>query len=266
MNELKVVSDGVLQVDLSTKMVRLNPIAKSCNKLVSDWLRLQGTQDLICEFQFSNAVMGNPITTIQGGRPSEQGTWVTKELAIAFMMWCSPSFAVGCLKKLDELFTTGETKLQHQAPSTFKEALLLAIEQQEKIEGLETQTKTLEIELDQSQDWLTIKKVAFLNNLTWQFFDWKILKEYSLYNSIDNFLYAYVPVSRESLLLPEEFPILCAFYHLSNIVRYNPSALNMLMDSKYWPVILALQSHGLYWFLLLFYRYMMQETVFINVI
>lgn len=179
MNELKVVSDGVLQVDLSTKMVRLNPIAKSCNKLVSDWLRLQGTQDLICEFQFSNAVMGNPITTIQGGRPSEQGTWVTKELAIAFMMWCSPSFAVGCLKKLDELFTTGETKLEHQAPSTFKEALLLAIEQQEKIEGLETQTKTLEIELDQSEDWLTIKKVAFLNALTWQFFDWKILKEYS---------------------------------------------------------------------------------------
>jgi excisionase family DNA binding protein len=181
MNDLKIVStnDGILEVNLNSKMVRLNPIAKSCNKLVSDWLRLQGTQDLICEFQFSNAVMGNPITTIQGGRPSEQGTWVTKELAIAFMMWCSPSFAVGCLKKLDELFTTGETKIEHQAPATFKEALLLAIEQQEKIENLENQTKTLEIELDQSHEWLTIKKVASLNSLNWQNLDWRLLKTIS---------------------------------------------------------------------------------------
>ena len=98
---------------------------------------------------------------------------------------------------------------------------------------------------------------------------WSHVRRNLLYDEAflsEDFLYVYVPVSRESLLLPEEFPILCAFYHLSNIVRYNPSALNMLMDSKYWPLILALQSHGLYWFLLLFYRYMMQETVFFNVI
>ncbi|MFC1954086.1 YaaC family protein [Chloroflexota bacterium] len=94
---------------------------------------------------------------------------------------------------------------------------------------------------------------------------WSHVRRNLLYDDIETFgvsKYVFVPVSGESLLLPEELPILCAFYHLSNIVRYNPNALTTLMDSKYWPAILALQSHGLYCFLLLFYGYMTQTRVF----
>lgn len=74
----------------------------------------------------------------------------------------------------------------------------------------------------------------------------------------------FCPVSNDKVLMPEELPILFAFYHMSNISRYNPKAMNKLMDSQYWPTILTLQNHGLYTFLLLFYRYMMQETVFMH--
>ncbi len=74
----------------------------------------------------------------------------------------------------------------------------------------------------------------------------------------------FIDISEEELLMSEEFPILCAFYHLSNLIRYNPKAMRNIMDSQYWPVVLALQRHGLYTYLLMFYRYVMQSSVFIT--
>ena len=70
-----------------------------------------------------------------------------------------------------------------QVPTTFKEALLLAVEQQEKIEQLELETKTLEIELDKSHEWLTIKKVAHANNVHWKSLEYKKLKSASIATS-----------------------------------------------------------------------------------
>ena len=67
-----------------------------------------------------------------------------------------------------------------QVPATFKEALLLAVEQQEKIEQLELETKTLEIELDKSHEWLTIKKVAHANKVHWKSLEYKKLKDVSI--------------------------------------------------------------------------------------
>ena len=66
-----------------------------------------------------------------------------------------------------------------QVPTTFKEALLLAVEQQEKIEQLELETKTLEIELDKSHEWISIKKVAHANSVHWKSLEWKKLKDVS---------------------------------------------------------------------------------------
>ncbi len=72
-----------------------------------------------------------------------------------------------------------ESKQSFQVPTTFKEALLLAVEQQEKIEQLELETKTLEIELDKSHEWLTIKKVAHANKVHWKSLEYKKLKDVS---------------------------------------------------------------------------------------
>ena len=54
----------------------------------------------------------------------------------------------------------------------------------------------------------------------------------------------YTPVGRSAFNLNEDMNIMLAFFHLSNIVRYNPQHLYKLLDSKYWPLMLGLRKHG----------------------
>jgi hypothetical protein len=75
--------------------------------------------------------------------------------------------------------------------------------------------------------------------------------------------YDLVPSVKLDIFLPEELPIICAFFHMSNIVRYNPDGLEKLADSKYWPSLLTLRRHGLYKFLLLFWSFINQCCTFI---
>lgn len=77
-------------------------------------------------------------------------------------------------------------------------------------------------------------------------------------------VFNFVPSSTLNIFLPEELPLVCAFYHMSNIVRYNPSGLEKLADSKYWPLLLVLRRHGLYRFLLLFWSYINQCCTYIT--
>jgi len=75
----------------------------------------------------------------------------------------------------------------------------------------------------------------------------------------------FIPVcSKRKPLMPEELPLLCAFYHMSNVVRYKPEMLATLMDSKYLPVLLALRRHGIYRFLLLFWSFFNQCCTYIT--
>lgn len=74
----------------------------------------------------------------------------------------------------------------------------------------------------------------------------------------------FVPSSSGKLLLPEELPLICAFFHMSAVVRYNPDGLQKLMDSKYWPVLLVLRRHGLYRFLILFWSFITQCCTYIE--
>lgn len=52
-------------------------------------------------------------------------------------------------------------------------------EEREKRKALETEKKALQIELDYSKEWYSIKRVAALNGILWQTFDWKRLKKKS---------------------------------------------------------------------------------------
>jgi len=52
------------------------------------------------------------------------------------------------------------------------------------------------------------------------------------------------PASKSKILLPEEFPILLAFFHLSNVVRYNPVWLKRLFDSSSVTILESLARHG----------------------
>jgi len=72
------------------------------------------------------------------------------------------------------------------------------------------------------------------------------------------------PVSNKRLLLPEEFPILLAFFHLSNVVRYNPEFLVKIKDSKAWSMLLNMRQDSVYRYLVLFWSYLQQEVFIIT--
>lgn len=56
--------------------------------------------------------------------------------------------------------------------------------------------------------------------------------------------YSNTPISGRTHVFNEEMSIMLAYFHLSNVIRYNPEHLYKLMDSKYWPIILGLRMHG----------------------
>jgi YaaC-like Protein len=64
-----------------------------------------------------------------------------------------------------------------------------------------------------------------------------------------------------SMRMPEELPLVLAFFHMSSIARYHPERLEKLRASKFWPVVVALQSHGMHKFLMLFWSYLRQANV-----
>lgn len=75
-----------------------------------------------------------------------------------------------------------------------------------------------------------------------------------------DFTGTYTPVSGSNLLLPEELPILLAFFHLSNVVRYAPERLLKLHDSRASAVLQSLIRQGTYRFIELFWSYMNKKT------
>jgi hypothetical protein len=63
---------------------------------------------------------------------------------------------------------------------------------------------------------------------------------------------------------PEEFPILLLFFHMSNVVRYNPVFLFQLRESKYWPMLAAARRHSLLRFLILFWSHVHKKQFLLN--
>lgn len=71
----------------------------------------------------------------------------------------------------------------------------------------------------------------------------------------------YTPLSAAPMELAEEIPIWLAFFHLSNVVRYKPDTLARIKDSAAWPMLLCLQRHALLRFLVIFWSFMQQRTI-----
>ena len=71
----------------------------------------------------------------------------------------------------------------------------------------------------------------------------------------------YTPLSASHIEMAEEIPIWLAFFHLSNVVRYKPDALAQIKDSAAWPMLLCLQKHALLRFLVVFWSFMQQRNI-----
>lgn len=61
------------------------------------------------------------------------------------------------------------------------------------------------------------------------------------------------PLTRKAHVFNEDLSIMLAYFHLSNIVRYNPEHLAKLMDSRYWIILLGLRKSGIIRMLKLFW-------------
>lgn len=131
------------------KMINATEMARPFKgKLVADFLRLKNTQDYIglLEERYGNshiAIKREVLRVIKGGDASEgiQGTWMDEKLALKFAAWLSPRFELWVYERIQELLTTGETRLQGIAPSGFASTLRLLAEQWEKQEQINEEVR-----------------------------------------------------------------------------------------------------------------------------
>lgn len=66
-----------------------------------------------------------------------------------------------------------------------------------------------------------------------------VCKEYHLYTS----------VSWKKHVFNEDLSVILAYFHLSNVIRYNPMHYKKIINSKYNPLITALRKHGYFTFI-----------------
>ena len=73
----------------------------------------------------------------------------------------------------------------HQLPKTFGEALRLAGDLQARSLMLTHQVEDLAIELDRSKDWVSIKRLADFNKISWKAIAWQPLKRHGAANGVN---------------------------------------------------------------------------------
>ncbi len=65
-------------------------------------------------------------------------------------------------------------------PDLLIKIILKLKQERENRKQIEKEKQALQIELDSSKEWYSIKRVAALNGVSWKTFDWKKLKARSL--------------------------------------------------------------------------------------
>ena len=124
------------------KMINATEMARPFRKQIGHCLALQGTRDYIflLESRYRDSDIGGMarevLRVIKGGVPELQGTWMDEKLALKFAAWLSPEFELWVYDRIQELITTGVTRLQGIPPSGFAATLRLLAEQWEKQEHI----------------------------------------------------------------------------------------------------------------------------------
>ena len=72
------------------------------------------------------------------------------------------------------------------------------------------------------------------------------------------------PLSAQEIRWPEELPIVLLFFYMSSVSRYRPDFLDKLADSKYWPFLATVRTHGLTKFLFLLWSFVHKENFSIS--
>ena len=74
----------------------------------------------------------------------------------------------------------------------------------------------------------------------------------------------YTPASANNIQMPQEFSILLVFFHLGNVVRYDPERLSRIVDSKACSMIDAARRHAVLDYMLAIWSFITQRTVLLH--
>ena len=127
----------------ATEMAKCFP-----NKNLSTWINSKGTEEYIEAMCIENKQTKDFYLDVKQGGVGH-GTWIHETLCLDLARWLNTSFRIWCDKQIATLIREGSVSIEPQfkAPTTLKEALLLALEQQEKIEQLEIENDKKNVQL-----------------------------------------------------------------------------------------------------------------------
>lgn len=101
--EIIIIEDKNVTFDISklvsseTVMFNATEVAKQFSKKPDDWLRTAETKEYIEAIsRFADMRNEDLVIVRKGGIKNLQGTWIHNELAIQFLRWLNPYFAVAC--------------------------------------------------------------------------------------------------------------------------------------------------------------------------
>ena len=136
------------------RMINATEMAKPFGKMVSGFLRIQGTKEFmnLLEERYADlhiAPKKEILRVVKGGDASLglQGTWMDEKLALKFAAWLSPVFEMWVYDKILELLTTGKTELTETKPTGFSATLRLLAQHWEEQERINS---TVREELDET--------------------------------------------------------------------------------------------------------------------
>ena len=115
---------GNLEFIRSNAYCNLNEIAKPFGKQVENWMKLDGTKELIQAFKKDPAYRGiepfaeRILTNSSAKFAAGGGLFAHPDMAILFAQWCNPAFALWVSRQIRHLMEHGEVNLHHQEWTT----------------------------------------------------------------------------------------------------------------------------------------------------
>ena len=109
MHHILELNDEKIKIPFCEKgYVYATSICQKVNKLMSDYLRLKDTKNIIELISKEFTIPITKVIIIRKGNFSNkihQGTWIHRELVLHFAIWCSPYFTLQVNKWMEEWFS-----------------------------------------------------------------------------------------------------------------------------------------------------------------
>jgi phage antirepressor YoqD-like protein len=129
-------------------MANATSMCNHFNKRPNDWLRLDSTKRYLNALSERNTVTGFPVTVIQGGEATSQGTWIHQRLILNLARWLDVDFEIWCDERIAELLNKGQVSIKPKSRSEIlKEAYAILEEDLSKERSLREKAENAVVQL-----------------------------------------------------------------------------------------------------------------------